>query len=141
MLCLRSDGGMSYFADLTPHTYTPTGGEKVVNTGWLDISQPFERGETSAEFCKALQALCEHPIILHRGFHECQFCPAEGGRVWPPSHPQRLGNGQIRVRSADGVWYAAPVMVHHYVVEHRYRPPAVFIEAVLHPTAVAADAR
>lgn len=132
---------MSYFADLTPHTYTPTNGEDVLNVGWLDVSEDYQRGETSSEFRTALQRLSANPIILHRGFHMCQFCPAEDARIWPPSHPERLGNGQIRVRSADGVWYAAPVMIYHYVVEHGYRPPAAFIEAALHPAAVAADAR
>jgi hypothetical protein len=134
-LDVQNSPTMSYFADLTPHTYTPSGGETVYNVGWLDESQPFDRGVTSAEFRNALQHLCERPIYLHRGFHNCQFCPAED----LPPHPQRLGNGQIRVQSADGVWYAAPTMLHHYVVKHGYHPPAVFIDAVLHPAAIAID--
>ncbi|WP_338285215.1 hypothetical protein [Luteolibacter sp. LG18] len=41
-----------------------------------------------------------------------------------------LGNGEIRVRGADGVIYGAPTLIYHYVVAHDYLPPAAFIEAV-----------
>lgn len=128
---------MSYFADLTPHSYTPTGDATVLNVGWLDSAHSFARGETSAAFRDALGLLCQRPVFLHRGFHLCQFCPREDLRVWPPANPERLGNGQIRVQGAGGVWYAAPTMVEHYVVEHGYGPPAEFVQAVLSPAAVA----
>ena len=49
------------------------------------------------------------------------------------------GNGQIRVLSAKGVWYAAPTLVHHYVTMHEYHPPAAFVDAVLSPVAVGTD--
>jgi hypothetical protein len=32
---------MAFFADLTPHTYSPTGGLEILNVGWLDEGQPF----------------------------------------------------------------------------------------------------
>ena len=127
---------MSYFADLTPHTYAPTDGETVLNVGWLDNAYPYTRGETSPEFQVALQRLCENPVWLHMGFHRCQFCPREDVHTWSSVHLARLGNGQIRVQGADEVWYAAPVMIHHYVKEHQYLPPAPFIETVLRAAVV-----
>lgn len=135
---------MSYFGDLTPHTYTSTDGATVLNVGWLDAAYPFPQGDTTPEFRNALRHLCDRPIRLHRGFHVCQFCPREQFAAWPatpsrPVHPERLGNGQIRVQGTDGVWYAAPTMIFHYVTEHRYQPPAAFVEAVLRPAAVADD--
>jgi hypothetical protein len=126
---------MSYFADLTPYTYTPENREGVLNIGWLDAAYPFERGETPKEFCEALRDLIEKPILKHRGFHICQFCSPEPGSS-PPQH----GNGQIRVMGQNHFWYAAPAMVHHYVVAHRYRPPLEFIDAVLNPLEVGKDA-
>lgn len=130
---------MSYFADLTPHTYTPTEEGTVLNVGWLDSAYPFAHGKTSPEFHDALRRLCEHPVKLHRGFHQCQFCAQEDLAEGPPAHPERLGNGQIRVKGADGIWYAAPTMVCHYVTEHQYLPPPAFVEAVLRPAAVAVE--
>jgi hypothetical protein len=125
---------MSYFADLTPHTYAPTDGETVLNVGWLDSSYTFPRGDTPAEFRDALYLLCQRPVWVHRGSHVCQFCPQEDLRA---AHPGQIGNGQVRVKGADGIWYAAPTMVYHYVLEHQYLPPAVFVQAVLFPAAVA----
>jgi hypothetical protein len=137
---------MSYFAELTPHTYTETGGLTVLNVGWLDAAYPFLQGETSTEFHTALRNLCQRPILLHRGLHACQFCVPDELSLWPtspsgPSHRERYGNGQIRIQGADGIWYAAPTMVHHYVTEHRYLPPKVFIDAALHAAAAADNAR
>lgn len=120
---------MTYFADLTPHTYTPTDGMSVLNVGWLDKSNTFRQGSTSPEFQVALGRLCQNPVHLHRGYHCCQFCPVE---AYPPRHPSECtGNGQIRVLGQDGIWYAAPTLIHHYVVSHKYQPPPEFIEAVL----------
>ena len=105
---------MSYFPDLTPHTYTSTDGRNVLNVGWLDEAHPFPQGATSADFHEALRLLCEKPIHLHRGYQACQFCPREVRRNQGPD----IGNGQIRIMASDGAWYAAPTMIYHYVVEH-----------------------
>jgi hypothetical protein len=124
---------MSYFADLTLHTYVRDGteGQTVLNVGWLDQSCEFPRGAVPPDFIEALLDLCHRPVHLHRGFHQCQFCPSDGALF------SSIGNGQIRIMSRDGIWYAAPRMVHHYVVAHQYRPPQVFIDVVLAPSAIA----
>jgi hypothetical protein len=117
---------MSFFADLTPHTYTKRETEEgVLNIGWLGAGNPIPTGDAPAVFVEVLALLCSRPTRLHRGFHTCEFCRKE------------RGNGQIRVCNAGGLWYCAPAMVHHYVTVHRYLPPAAFIEAVLHPARVA----
>ncbi len=43
-----------------------------------------------------------------------------------------LGSAEIRVFGSNGVTYAAPDMIYHYVAEHEYKPPDEFIEAVLY---------
>ena len=127
---------MSYFADLSPHTYTPSDGIEVVNVGWLDQAHPFTKGETAQEFREALRRLCESPIRLHRGFHVCQFCP----KKVRAAQRSNTGNGQIRIKGPDGTWFAAPTMIHHYVEAHNYLPPPAFVHAVLQPAAIAEDA-
>lgn len=121
---------MAFFADLTPHTYTPTGDLEILNVGWLDEKRFFPVGPTSPDFRDSLLELCRRPIILHRGLHPCCYC--RGQR-------KDRGNGQIRVLSRKGIWYAAPTLVHHYVSVHQYTPPADFVEAVLSPVAVGTD--
>jgi len=118
---------MAFFADLTPHTYSPSLGLDILNIGWLDEGHSFRVGPTSEQFRGVLLELCQHSILLHRGFHVCCYCRGQSG------------NGQIRVLSARGVWYAAPTLVHHYVTAHEYRPPDDFVNAVLAPVAVGAD--
>jgi hypothetical protein len=40
-----------------------------------------------------------------------------------------VGNGEIRVGS-DGITYAAPVLIVHYIKDHGYLLPAQFLEAI-----------
>lgn len=122
---------MAFFEDLTPHTYAPTGGLEILNVGWLDEGRPFAVGPTSQDFQQALLELCKRPIILHRGMHACCYCRGK--------RENRAGNGQIRVMSQKGIWYAAPTLVHHYVSVHEYSPPTDFVEAVQSPIAVGID--
>jgi hypothetical protein len=41
-----------------------------------------------------------------------------------------LGNGEIRVPSENGIVYAAPTLICHYIDRHRYCPPNEFLMAV-----------
>lgn len=126
---------MTFFDDLTPHTYTMDAEEVgVLNVGWLGERQPFQTGPTPTAFRDALEALCDNRIGLHRGFHVCEYCLRKTRDDWA-----QIGNGQIRVRAQNGAWYVAPTMIHHYVSEHDYRPPDGFINAVLNPKEIADD--
>ena len=100
---------MSYFADLTDHTYTEN---KGVNVGWLDVEHVYPTGETSREFIYKLSEL--EVFNRHRGYHKCQFCP------------NSQGNGIVQVGK-----YIAPAMLFHYVLEHDYLPPQEFINALI----------
>jgi hypothetical protein len=50
------------------------------------------------------------------------------GSWWRWAEP-RMSNGEIRV-FRQGVIYAAPIPIVHYVEEHGYLPPAEFLQAV-----------
>jgi len=123
---------MSYFADLTPYAYDISE-PSVLCVGWLGRGQPYPQGKTPKSFRDALHQLVERPILLHRGHHVCEFCKTED---LPRMYFARIGNGQIRVQGQDGVWYAAPTMIYHYVEAHAYQPPSAFIAAVQNPMTV-----
>jgi hypothetical protein len=124
---------MTFFEDLTIHSYTQHAEEPaVLNVGWLGDGQPIRTGPTSAAFRAALKDLCDNRIGLHRGFHVCQYCRRDSRDDW-----HTIGNGQIRIRAQNGLWYVAPTMIHHYVVEHDYQPPDEFIRAVMNPNEIA----
>ena len=104
---------MAFFADLTPYLYfrSEGSGQCTVNIGWLDRTHPFPTGETTEEFRAKLGQLCQRRVNQTRGFHLCPFC---AGRERPRSSAEMrvAGNGKV---------YAAPSLVHHYVVVHSYR--------------------
>jgi hypothetical protein len=114
-----------YFADLTHYIYHgSTNTIKIYNIGWLVKGKPFPTGITTDEFQAKLHILSQHRVNLCRGFHTCEFCI---------KHDAQRGNGEIRVfgNANDGIIYVAPMMIHHYVQCHEYKPPQEFITAVM----------
>lgn len=112
---------MAYFLDLSPYTYgnrEPARAD-VVNVGWLSIKEPFPTGAVPAKAVAILAALVTAPVNRYRGFHCCEFCSSRAS-----------SNGEIRV-VYKGRTYVAPQLIHHYVTAHDYRPPDVFIEALV----------
>jgi hypothetical protein len=128
---------MTYFKDLTPYSYC--GDEQSLNIGWLSGNEELVVGETSLEFREKLHNFCldENLVNVMRGFQECEFCGLSWSE-WGRNHPiygehtelMSIGDGEIRV-IGKGVVYAAPALIYHYVVEHHYKPPQEFIDAVL----------
>lgn len=137
---------MAYYPDLSPYSYDALDeqpeGEDVsalrgaLNVGWLQAGIRYPRGAVPANFVTGLFRLCSQARWGHRGIHACNlgWCPViqighykvhrRGGCV------VRLGSRVVIVRGPHHT-YAAPDLVYHYVVRHKYRPPAEFIEAVL----------
>jgi hypothetical protein len=107
-----------FYPDLTPYTYQA--GVGALNVGWLARHKPYPKGIVSDEFLVKLKALVKKPINLMRGSHKCEFC----------DHNISRGNGELHI-AYEGITYAAPVLIAHYVEAHYYKPPDKFIRAVL----------
>lgn len=124
---------MAYIADLQPYNYDPAHrkqqDEKLLAVGWLDGSFSYTRGHVEPELLQKLTNLKRKPVNLTRGFHMCPFCQYDGRRD-AFTYPARAGNGEIRVKGENGIVYAAPVLICHYISEHNYRPPREFLDAV-----------
>ncbi|MDI1446962.1 HEAT repeat domain-containing protein [Polyangium sp. 6x1] len=121
---------MAWFADLSPYVNSEedaendTGGPSppAFHIGWLDPGHPFPEGPVPTAFLVRLTVLVTRArTALSRRNHTCAF-----GHKKPI-----IGNGAIRVVGEDGTRFVAPVMIHHYVADHGYRPPDAFIAAVL----------
>jgi hypothetical protein len=128
---------MAYFQDLSEQRFIYNDGSPAfpegspfLYVGWLARDHPFPTGETTEAFRKKLASLCQHPINLYKGFHQCEFCKCEASQ----------GNGEIHVSGRNGT-YVAPTLVYHYVAAHAYQPPSEFIEAVLVDANRGADSR
>ncbi|GGC92598.1 hypothetical protein GCM10010994_58040 [Chelatococcus reniformis] len=129
---------MSYFPDLTPFTY---GGAEpdpaILNVGWLNFDHEMPVAEPNELFLSALRKAAAEPVNLYRGCHLCDFCPrppmtlSSGGMPMLQARPETMGNGEIWVKGSDGFTYVAPALILHYVSEHHYAPPKVFVDAII----------
>jgi hypothetical protein len=119
---------MTYFADLTPYTYLEEGGP-ALNVGWLDAVHAFPTGKCPDELVTALSRLAENRVQQTRGRHHCELCLQALG---PNADLDGIARGSAELRvPGEGVVYAAPDLLVHYVTAHDYLPPAEFREAVL----------
>ncbi len=118
---------MAYFEDLSKYEYagdTVTGSAPTLNVGWLEIGHAFSVGNVPPSFLDRLALLVRYGVTqATRGFHLCGFCAVTGRR--------ESGHAEIRAVDSNGVRFAAPTLILHYVSEHQYAPPLPFIEAVL----------
>lgn len=104
-----------YFPDLSKYNYHFVETNRI-NVGWLSSQYPFPKGTVDSI---TLLRLKEYPIINKcRGFHICEFCNSANG------------NGEIEVTGSHRDVFASPAMLIHYIEEHGYRPPDVFLKAV-----------
>ncbi|QXE36016.1 hypothetical protein KQY30_18915 [Streptomyces sp. GMY02] len=123
---------MTHYPDLSRYSYDESD-QEMLNVGWLAPEHDYRKGLVDERVVDALRALSVGYDYQMRGIHECEFCgtdrpvilggPALDTEVW-------LGSAEIRVRGADGMFYAAPNLVIHYITEHRYCPPEEFCRAV-----------
>jgi hypothetical protein len=128
---------MAYLEDLSVNPSLIESEPETLNVGWLGKGRPFEVSETPEAFRAALRRICDdNPVRLCCGHHVCEFCL---GAQWADPYFSDMGNGEIWVRDAGGVWYAAPRLIIHYVEKHGYCPPQAFIEAILHPSEIGTD--
>lgn len=128
---------MAYHADLTDYEYTFSDTERrynglpLVNIGWMEPPNPMPTGDVPAGFPERLAAFCARDklVTLLCGSQGCGFCKISYSDLIR-RYGNPLGNGEIRV-IGDGVAYAAPPLICHYVAAHSYLPPPEFVEAVM----------
>jgi hypothetical protein len=127
---------MAYQEDLTPSGDAGDElrfcGLPVLNVGWLEPPHPIPTGEMPPGFAQRLYSYCawDKLVGLTMGHQDCGFCGATYQQLWE-RHRIPFGNGEIRVLG-DGVAFAAPSLIHHYVAAHGYLPPPAFVAAVMH---------
>jgi hypothetical protein len=142
---------MTYIPDLSEYNYARSDFYRPVAkaVGWLSREHKFETALPTDELLDLIWQYCKFAVARMRGFHICEFCPTS---LWAAHDPvsvlegQRgpdrlrcatrdgedlvLGSAEIRVFGKDGLIYAAPNLIYHYVSVHRYKPPDEFLEAL-----------
>ena len=65
-----------------------------------------------------------------RGWHTCTLCDEEMPEVlWKGKTVEVSGYGHYLVHYGEAV-YMAPALLLHYIIDHHYCPPQIFIDAV-----------
>ena len=72
------------------------------------------------------------------GWHDCEICPGpeawySGGEVgpvirWRGREVRLYGHGHYLLQNGV-ISYMAPALLLHYILDHGYQPPQVFLEA------------
>jgi len=135
---------MMYFSDHSPYAYGHGSHPGVVHVGWLDDIHPYPTGTVDALLIEKMKLLASNPVELYRGKHICELCVKPPDLVkttlpnkvildpncsWARWADERSSNGEIRV-SGEGIIFAAPVLIVHYIEVHNYLPPTEFLRAV-----------
>lgn len=126
---------MPYFSDLTPYSFLLAKDKvsaSLLNVGWLSRWHSFHKEAVDPRLLEKLLRLCRKPVRLTRGFHHCGFCSVSANSMISMTfegNEMQLGNGEIRV-PGNGVVYAAPTLICHYIEKHGYGPPQKFLDAV-----------
>jgi len=118
-------------------TYQPdlSEGNRVGSVGYLDQGRQYPQGEVSEAALDRLVKLAVHTPVQWFGYHSCDLDLCIAGGPQPKilyrgtAVPDRCSTDLI-VPDEDFL-YAAPALIIHYIMRHRYQPPACFLEAAL----------
>jgi hypothetical protein len=125
---------MAVYADFSRYCYFERYyREKTENIGWIDITKPYRKAPPAKEFLDRLFEYAKISISLARGAHFCEICGPGVQFLGFGNDTEKLflGMGEIRAFAANGVIFAAPNLIYHYVAQHQYAPPDEFVKAVL----------
>ena len=131
---------VSWYADLSPYTYLDSrrvvaddDGATALNIGWLGAGIRNPTGPAHDGFLPRLLELARHSHNQTRGRHICALCddPPAIITITHGLHRVGLGSSEIHVPGGEGIVYAAPTMICHYVAAHEYLPPQEFVDAVM----------
>ncbi len=92
--------------------------------GYLDITEPYEKGIVSQTFVNKLRQIWKSGMTLGSlGFHTCEFCETE---------PKATSSCEkILVDKENNIKYLFPEMIFHYIEVHEFKPSNEFIKCVM----------
>jgi hypothetical protein len=131
---LNSGDAMTYYVDLSDYTYHCAAFYRpgTKNVGWLASGHKFEKAEPTEAILNELWNFCKVSVAQMRGIHECEFCSDEHSYYAERNGEHLLlGTSEIRVFPKQGAIYAAPTLIYHYVMAHKYKPPDEFVRALV----------
>jgi len=113
---------MTEYADLTTCSYFPFECEVLLAVGWLSADTQYDTGDSDPAFFAKLLELAHSPWEpgVCMGRHECELCQFQPA----------MGKANIFVPYQRSI-YVAPELIVHYIAAHQYKPPQIFVDAVM----------
>jgi hypothetical protein len=118
--------------------YLKTPVDSVKNIGWLDSNRKYSVGKVAPDFLPKLGSIiigtakCNAQVNRMRSTSPCRLSDCDIQEIECHGSKECLGASEVWVPLGDnGMFYAAPSMVYHYIEEHDYLPPEGFISAVM----------
>jgi len=109
----------------------------LIAVGWIERGRRYRSGDAGSAVRRRLKEFREARwhLTAYLGGHYCDLCTERDESLrW--SVDEAYSKTDLFI-PGEGVVYAAPEGIYHYVTKHAYHPPDVFCEALL--TAPAAD--
>lgn len=98
----------------------------VLMVGWVDGLE-YPTGDVDQSLLDRIRLMIQTPSRILRGRKMCRLCKEAGLSERDCLFPDT----EVWVRdSSNGVYYASPSLIVHYIEKHRYLPPGVFMDAV-----------
>lgn len=116
---------------------------QILNIGWLSSQHSYSSGKVKPYLIKKLKEILLSKNISDYKFNRircnspCQICgKCVELAFYDPNKQQTtnilLGFCEILIPSLhNGIFYASPALIFHYIQEHDYKPPQAYIDAVL----------
>lgn len=125
-----------YYEDLSVYRVGEREYPGIYSIGWLGRGFEYPKGISPDGFYEKLEWIVftrnesfDASMLLSRGIEDCFICGQEISMAFGPGKPELVGIREIWIPH-DGKWYACPCMIAHYVRDHQYLPPKVFLDAV-----------
>ena len=113
---------MTMIKDLERCDFFPLQCDNLISIGWLSLNSDYTVGSVDKQFVDKLCELVVNPWepVVSGGWHECDLC-----QFYPPKFKKNV------FIPYDGFIYVTPEAITHYICQHWYQPPVVFVNAVM----------
>jgi len=124
---------MAWISDGEKITQLRNYGPSYFAAGWLSLKHQYLKEKASPELIDALKRCATRSTNAQRGFHLCEFCPADFSRIEVQYRGRRisLGSAELHIKIDSEKIIVAPNLIAHYVECHQYKPPDNFSAAAI----------
>lgn len=107
--------------------------DDILNVGWLSASEEFPKGKVPKLAIDKLLAVMEarQDVRQMRGIYPCPICGKSKIMLQTSTRPILLGMSEIWIPAGAGKIYASPSLIIHFIMEHQYQPPQIYIDDLL----------